>query len=105
MEVMSGEFPGHSGAGIPLHYRNVLVLLALWYGARSYINIQISSICHFNVMNNTPLFMSQKRQASAADGSPDLYTDWSLYSSLYTSHYVCAKHDNSVNCYDHEIQR
>ena len=37
MGFMSGEFPGHSRTGIPLQSMNILVLLDLWHGARSYI--------------------------------------------------------------------
>ena len=36
---MSGEFPGHSRTGIPLHSRNVLVHLELCHSARSCIKI------------------------------------------------------------------
>ena len=39
MGFMSGEFPGHSWLGIFYHSRNVLVLLELWHGMRSCINI------------------------------------------------------------------
>ena len=39
MRLTSGKFPGHSRTGIHLHSRNVLVLVELWYGARSCINI------------------------------------------------------------------
>ena len=40
MGFMSGEFPGHSRAGIPLYSRNVLVHLELSHGARSRINVR-----------------------------------------------------------------
>ena len=45
---MSGEFPGHSGIGIPLYSRNVLVLLQLWDGARSCI---IACIIFYSVLS------------------------------------------------------
>ena len=34
-----GQFPGHSRQCVPLHFRNVLVLLEIWRGARSCIKI------------------------------------------------------------------
>ena len=76
--------------------------------------------CHFNIVNNILLVFrtihvtinfSQKRQASATNGSSDFHSYWRLYSSLNTlsmifliSLIVCAKHDNDVDCYDHEIK-
>ena len=39
MGFMSGEFPGHSRTDILLHSRDVLLLLELWNGARSCIQI------------------------------------------------------------------
>ena len=36
---MYSGFPGHSRMGIPLLSRNVLVLLELWHGTRSWIKI------------------------------------------------------------------
>ena len=41
MEFISGEFPGHSRMGFPLHRRNVLhvALLELWHGTRPCIKI------------------------------------------------------------------
>ena len=39
MDFTSGEFPGHSRTGILLHSRNVLILLELWHGPRSYIKL------------------------------------------------------------------
>ena len=39
MEFMSGEFPAHSRIGIPLHSTNVQVLLELWQGPSSCIQI------------------------------------------------------------------
>ena len=60
MGFMSGEFPGHSGRGIPLHSWNVLVLLELWDGVRSCIKIHpfCWNTMHshvFIIMNNIPL--------------------------------------------------
>ena len=97
---MSREFPGHFRAGVPVHSRNILVLLELWHGARSRIKYIISLgqehnafTCHFNIMNNITLVfctmhvtihLSLTRQASAVNGSPDLYTYWRLNCSLHT---------------------
>ena len=46
MEFISAEFPGHFRTGISLHSRhvplrssNILVILELWHGTRSYIKI------------------------------------------------------------------
>ena len=76
MGVMSGEFPGHSRAGNPLHSRNVLVLLELWHGARSDIKIYISLPLEYNAFTvmsfqyhesypsiHVTIHFSQKRQS------------------------------------------
>ena len=76
---------------------NVLVLLELWHGARSHIKIYlffgnttnshnisiawIISLWFFCTIHVT-IHFSWKRQASAANGSPDLYLSWRFYSSL-----------------------
>ena len=39
MVIISSQFPGHFRTGISLHSKNVLVLIGLWHGARSYIKI------------------------------------------------------------------
>ena len=98
MRFMSRKFSGHSRMGFPLHFWNVLVLLELRHGARScikiyhfFVNTEIShisvgwliSLWYFCTIHVT-IHFSQKRQASAANGSPDLYTYWRFYSSLNT---------------------
>ena len=97
MEFMSGELHGHSETGIYLHSRNVLVLLELGHGVRSCIKIypfcweHNAFTCHFNIVNNilqvfciihVTIHFSQKRQAFAANGSSDFYTNWRFNSSL-----------------------
>ena len=99
MGFMSRKLSGHSRTGIPLHSWNVLVLLELWHGSRSCIKIYTffgnTTNSHYisNNMDNiilvfctihVTIHFSQKRQASAANGSPDLHTYWRLYSSLNT---------------------
>ena len=98
MISMSRQFPSHSGTGIPLHSLNVLVLLELWHGAISCINIypfcgitthshniSISWIISSGSLHY-PCYhsLSLKRDASAANGFTDLHDYWRFYSSLNT---------------------
>ena len=55
MGFMSGEFPCHFRIDILLHSRDVLLLLELWNGARSCIQIyEGGSICNENPFITPP---------------------------------------------------
>ena len=89
MGFMSDGFRGHSRMGIHLHSRNVLVLFRVmaWHEI-IYRDISLpwehnTFTFHFKIINNITLVLciihvivqfSQKRQASAANGSQDLHT-------------------------------